>query len=334
MQNDQYRQNNRFGQNSQYGVQNSRYGIQNNLYDPNNTVYPNAPYPPVQYGPVAQPAPYQQAPSAVNSRKSKKTAMIFCIISNVLMVLGVLAIPFLFVMILAMGFGAVGETFYTALLIAVACALGPIASLALAIAAKVKNRKSIWAVVNMVISTILILTPVALGIIYVNDRKNNPKTPAASSSYYAYENPYYEEMNACLEEHDFDVALKDDTGRRQLGDMQLYSYTLGIYVSSEASEEKRSEVTEYLRQMRDICIKTDETGKYPGGMRVILEFYYFDPDNAEELYHPYKNLYIFADTPDDEIDVENYIDMALSAGPSRGSVRDKPVNEDVMIVVY
>ena len=105
MQNDQY------GQNSQNGAQNNQYGIQNNPY-------PNVAYPPVQYGPAVQPAPYQQnvpyqqAPSAVNSGKSKKTAMIFCIISNVLMVLGVLAIPFLFVMILAMGFGAVGGNFF------------------------------------------------------------------------------------------------------------------------------------------------------------------------------------------------------------------------------
>ncbi len=323
MQNDQY------GQNSQNGAQNNQYGIQNNPY-------PNVAYPPVQYGPAVQPAPYQQnvpyqqAPSAVNSGKSKKAAMIFCIISNVLMVLGVLAIPFLFVMILAMGFGAVGDTFYTAFLIAAACALGPIASLAFAIAAKVKNRKSIWAVVNMVISTIL--TPVALGIVYVNDRKNNPKPVSQTEEcwYILNEHPYYDEMKSCLEEHDFDDTMIDNSGRR----MASCNYIIRIYVSTESSEEKRSEVNEYLRQLRDICIKTDEMGIYPEGMSFTIWFFYFDPDIDKKVYSAVDIPDISADTPDDEIDVDKYIDNALSGGLVPGIIWDKLGNANVQVIIY
>lgn len=325
MQNDQY------GQNSQNGAHNNQYGIQNNPY-------PNVAYPQVQYGPAVQPAPYQQnipyqqAPSAVNSGKSKKTAMIFCIISNVLMVLGVLAIPFLFVMILAMGFGAVGETFFMALLIAAACALGPIASLALAIAAKVKNRKSIWAVVNMVLSTILIMAPVALGIVYVNDRKNNPKPVSQTEEcwYILNEHPYYDEMKSCLEEHDFDDTMIDNSGRR----MASCNYIIRIYVSTESSEEKRSEVNEYLRQLRDICIKTDEMGIYPEGMSFTIWFFYFDPDIDKKVYSAVDIPDISADTPDDEIDVDKYIDNALSGGLVPGIIWDKLGNANVQVIIY
>ena len=302
--------------------QNNQCGMQNNPYDLNNEVYPNEAY---------TNAPYQHVPSAVNSGKSKKTAMIFCIISNVLMVLGVLAIPFLFVMILAMGFGAVGETFFMALLIAAACALGPIASLALAIAAKVKNRKSIWAVVNMVLSTILIMAPVALGIVYVNDRKNNPKPVSQTEEcwYILNEHPYYDEMKSCLEEHDFDDTLIDNSGRR----MSSCNYIVRIYVSTEASEEKRSEVNEYLRQMRDICRKTDEMGIYPEGMSFRIWFYYFDPVIDKKVYSAVDIPDISADTPDEEIDVDKYIDNALSGGLVPGIIWDKLGNANMQIII-
>ena len=69
-------------------------------------------------------------------------------------------------------------------------------------------------------------------------------------------------------------------------------------------------------------------------MRFILREKGFEEDYLIRYTKNGASFNIFADPPDDEIDVENYIDMALSAKPSRGSVRDKPVNEDVVIVVY
>lgn len=324
MQNDQY------GQNSQNGAQNNQYGIQNNQYGIQNNPYPNVAYPPVQYGPAVQPAPYQQAPSAVNSGKSKKTAMIFCIISNVLMVLGVLAIPFLFVMILAMGFGAVGETFFMALLIAAACALGPIASLALAIAAKVKNRKSVWAIVNIVISCFVIIIPVYVAVrFYQTPASEYMQETLSVETVKSDEHPYYDELNACLEYHEFDVVETRITNQHT----NSFLYSVKIYISSDATDDDIAEIEEYLRELRDICKIANQESTYACGMQVTVGFYYFDPNEEEICFLDRLNMNSL--TRDSKLEIQPRIDDALEKGYlSKGTVPSEIGYDDVMIVVY
>lgn len=128
-------------------------------YDPNNPYYQYDPNYPV----------YQNVQVINTAEKKPRSVKALNIISTILTILSVITAPFLFFMILLVGFGAMAPAVFQVIGVCIALALGVFVSLALSIVAKIINHKSVWALVNIIVDCAVIVFPIISAAYLINN---------------------------------------------------------------------------------------------------------------------------------------------------------------------
>lgn len=215
--------------------------------------------------------------------------------------------------------------------IAVITAIVIAASLVLSVIDKIKKTDNKRALVNIIINAAAILISVIFFAVYqigfiINPRRYYYKTTLNSNIH------FYDKMIACLDEHDFDVAIHNDSIRKYNFDTDTYDILL--YVSSDASPEKHEELTDYFNELIRIS-------KYFNGytdnrrvMTINVLWVYYCPDEKEGFYDGYQQTIGASDKfiPSDVEEINNYI--ALNLQKHEGKIDTEPDKlVDAIIVV-
>ena len=265
-------------------------------YDPNNPYYQYDPNYPV----------YQNVQVINTAEKKPRSVKALNIISTILTILSVITAPFLFFMILLVGFGAMAPAVFQIIGVCIALALGVFVSLALSIVAKIINHRSVWALVNIIVDCAVIVFPIISAAYLINNPVPVEDHSLAKVEINSDESPYYEDMMESLESHDFDEVYTQITTKNQ----QVYYYRIDIYISSEATDEEIEEIEEYLKELRDIFKQANKDNAYPNGMKADVEIHYYIPDEEKGSYYLGSHT-LTSYTSDSNIDIDHMIDDAL-----------------------
>lgn len=190
-----------------------------------------------------------------------------------------------------------------------------------AVIAKVINRKSIWALINIVLICVLFVVVIIVSIFAPNWVGN------VNHSYHAGDTNISDEWNSdvkkLLREYSFDVADIDENYTHLKGD----TFDLRIYVSSEASQKEINELNDFLKELRNL----DKDSRY----RIRIRVYpcYFEPgNNSSFVYTP--RYTIEYDSTDRDIDIEESLYDDLDNGRRvPGHVPEELEDGNLLIVV-
>lgn len=160
-----------------------------------------------------------------------------------------------------------------------------------AIIAKVLNRKSIWALINIVCICIMFVAVIVVGIFLPAWSQKYNQTNRTGDTNIA--DDWNRDVEELLEDYSFDVADIDEEYTHLKGD----PFEVRIFVSSEASQAQIDELNDFLIELRDL----DKDSRY----RIVIKVYpcYYEPgNNSSFVYTPrYRIEY---DSSSDEIDIE------------------------------
>ena len=190
-----------------------------------------------------------------------------------------------------------------------------------AIIAKVINRKSIWALINIVLICVLFVVVIIVSI-FVPNWVGNVNQP-----YHAGDTDISDDWNRdvknLLREYSFDVADIDEDYTHLKGD----TFDLRIYVSSEASQKEIDELNMFLKELRDL----DKDSRYHIRIRVYPS-YYEPGNNSSFVYTP--RYTIEYDSSDRDIDIEESLYDDLDNGRRvPGHVPEELEDGNLLIVV-
>lgn len=233
--------------------------------------------------------------------KYKTASLTLCIISNVILALNVIFIPIFMIMwvmsALSHNMGA-GDSLGA--LIFAGC-FGFVISLVLAIIAKCLNTKSIYAIVCIILSAIPVVLTVVAGIgiaNYVRMASEQLNEMQRAEALENYSGEWEEEVQACLDSHQFDKA---DVNFGYKGEDGYNGLVILIYVSRDVQQDKIDEVNAFLLEMRDLCFAFDE-------IMLVVPCYY-EPGNGKLEYATY--LYMDGATPDNLTDIDMNRDTSV-----------------------
>ncbi|MBR4431226.1 MAG: hypothetical protein IKS75_08015 [Clostridiales bacterium] len=277
----------------------------------------------------------------MSADKSGKTAAILCLIANVLSVIAIVGTPVLFAMGIMAGVspGEGSASLSGFWITAVLALLGIIAALVLSIVSLVLHRKNVWAIINIVYISIVILAGILItaGIVstfylYVEDHHADDGHIIDNYNVENSECPYYDKLMDCLDSHSFDSVKTRVATRAIDGKTGNYFYVLDVYISSNASDEEIEEFNAFLVEFRDICIWQDKLEPERDNMRVMINIYYYDPDDDSGIMY-YGTCRLSSESSDSELDVRDYIDLAIKENTAKHQDIPENPSGDCLIVL-
>ena len=232
--------------------------------------------------------------------KNNTASKTLCIVSTVVLVLSVIATPFFIVMWVLSWFGgniALTDSFTSSIL---AGGFGFFVSLVLAIIAKSINTKSIYATVCIILSAIPIIITIVEN----------------------YTGEWEDEVQACLDRHQFDIA---DINFDYVSDEAGNDLVLLIYISRDAQQTELDQINDFLHEIRDLCFAYEKT------VQVIP--CYFDPDDEDLDYTTY--FWLTGDEDDILIDIDmNRPTSSVYSWYRPENLPDRADDCNVLLVVY
>lgn len=195
-------------------------------------------------------------------------------------------------------------------------------ALVTSIIAKALNRKSKWALINIIAACALFVTMLVISLFLPSwGRSINA---SGSSRDGGISGDWNRDVEELLEEYDFDVTDMDEDYSHLSGD----TYEIRIFVSSEASDSDIDEINDFLRDLIELEQKT----KYH---HMVVRIYpcYFEPgDNSSFVYT--KRFRLKEDTSPSDIYIEDSLyDGLKNARRVPGHVPEELENGNLLIVV-
>ena len=195
-------------------------------------------------------------------------------------------------------------------------------SLATAIIAKVINRKSLWAVINLICIGVLFVTVIVIGFFLpVWGEKLNTSYSRNENSRISED--WNRDVEELLEGYTFDVADIDEDYNHLKGD----PYEVRIFVSSEASRGQIDELNDFLWNL----YKLNRNSRY----RLSIKVYpcYYEPGNNSSFVYT-KRIRFNSDSSPDDIDIEEVLfDDLENARRVPGHVPEELEQGNMLIVV-
>lgn len=285
--------------------------------DPGTINTPDNPYTTLYNNYIAKPEDRNVKPT--NSNLKWILATIFCALSNVLMA-GYFGLWGAFTFEIIADHRTAATTIETYSMFSVGLYLYFILmALGFSIAAKVLHRKSIWAVINIILSVAILAFVFILSPVVVKKGQEHKLNQ---------EETITEELNSdieeLMEEYSFDVMDIDEDFIYQMDT----NYEIWIYVSSEASKEQISKLDEFLEGLYEM----DSSREY----QITFEVHplVFEPDDNSRFVFkkPYTFRYETLSPHPAQADIDKHIHV-LEYDRRDPSHVPESVEDGVMLIV-
>ena len=237
----------------------------------------------------------------MTKEKNKTTSLILCVLSNVIVVLSIIMIPVFVIMLFMASLShntVAADSLGSLILFGV---FGFFVSLVLAIIAKCIYTKSIYAVVCIIISSLAVISTIAVAIgisSYVKKATDQVIEMERQQALEGYSGEWKEEVQACIDRHQFEPV---DVDLDYESEDVIDGLVIMIYISRDVQQDKIDDVNSFLLEMRDLCFA------YEKAVKVIP--CYFDPEDGKLDYTTF--LWLEGNTPDNFADIDMNMDTSI-----------------------